>query len=232
VVERVVEVDADVEALKREYGSAENAIRKLYRDSYKGREGRRVLKAVDEGKAVILKDDDLKDWTEFRKLGKKPADLATIVTDYGKLQTRVTTTEREAAGRRAAKALQWNEDASASVAARAELDLSFETEEVDGKKVEVPYVQPKEQGAAKVKLADFVKDAKRFDPLYLPALQARSGGGNDTREGVTTDSARGTPWIEQPSSTPSGKSPNGGEPVKPTGPAFLREKRMLPSQRK
>jgi hypothetical protein len=236
-VERVI-VDADVEKLKLKYGSIERAVRVLFRDAHRAREGRRVAEdrvKVLEDKlgpdSLVLTAAEKADWLAYQKLGKKPAELETIVTDFGKLEGEVTESKRDKAARSAAKVLQWNEDATVRVAAKEKLDIVLLTEKVDDKDVEVPYVQPKEQGATRVKLADFVKDKTKFDPIYLPALQAKggtNGNGSEHASGEATDGARGIPWIDQSSSTSEPTS----DQTKTAGPSFLRDKRVLPSQRK
>lgn len=236
-VERVI-VDADVEKLKLKYGSIERAVRVLFRDAHRAREGRRIaeerVKEL-EGKlgpdSLVLTAAEKTDWLAYQKLGKKPAELETIVTDFGKLEGEVTESKRDKAARSAAKVLQWNEDATVRVAGKEKLDIVILTEKVDEKDVEVPYVQPKEQGATRVKLVDFVKDKTKFDPIYLPALQAKAStnGSNGDASGEATDGARGTPWIEQSSSTSESTSDT---QTKTAGPSFLRDKRVLPSQRK
>lgn len=227
----VVIVHADVERLVARYGTKDRAIQVLYRDAHRARARARTAeeklgKVEKEGATpaggMVLTAEQKSQWDAFVKLGKKPEELATIVTQHGELQGKVQKGERENAARSAAKLLGWNEKAFVTVAAKENLDLVVKKETVDGKEVEVPYVQPKEQGATPVRLADYAKDAQRFDPIYLPALKTQDASAE------ATDGARSTTWFEQSSSTQSETKTDKSTPV---GPAFIREKRVLPSQR-
>lgn len=224
--------EADIARLVRKYGSLENAARRLWRSRFNASERARV--AEEENVRLksngVLTSADRAELDKFKALGKTPDELTGIVTRYGELETRISTGERETAWRKAARLLRKNEDAAARVGGKEKLDLEFRTETVDGEKVEVPYVKPKEQGGSAVKLSDFIADATKFDPLYLTALNAAATTQDEGGpRGPADSSQHSTLFVDQHTATPA-PSPT------PRGPADgvpgLREKRVLPSQRR
>lgn len=224
----VVYVDADVERIAARYGGKDQAIKQLFRDGKKARDkaaglAAELATAVEAAKPkageIRLSGDDAKAYEAFTKLGKKPEEIATVLEEHGKLSKTVQATERRALHEKAAKAAGFaNADALDDLATSKGLNIVLKTEKVNDKDTDVPYVQPAEQGAAPVRLTEYVD---RNLAIYKPALAAQSAPNG---AGGAADSARRTPHPDQQQSTAT-------TPTKPNPLAGLREARVLPSQR-
>jgi hypothetical protein len=168
--------------------------------------------------SIVLTGEQKAQYDKFVALGKAPDDIQAALTEHSTLAERVSKADREATARQIAKLMQWNEDATVKVVDKEKLPVVMQTEKVDGRDVQVPYV--KVGDAAPVRLTDYAKD--HLD-VYMPALTGGTGPGG------TTDSARGTPYFEQ--ETAAGKAPEqrGRDGVPALG---LREQKIVPSQRK
>lgn len=208
---------ANVAELIAKHGSPERAIDVLWRDAKRARVGKQRLSAeLDELKkttalpdgGVVLKGEDAKKWAAFVKLGKTPEELATTLTTHAELSAKVETQDRNVVVGKAAKAAKFNDAALIQLVTDKKLNVVLKTEKVDGKDVEVAYVQPPEANAAPVKLTDYVDTHLS---VYKPSLLAAVPGTS-----LTGDSRR-TPMFDQSSSqskeTPgAAKLPRIGQP--------------------
>lgn len=227
-------VDADVDALVRKYGTKERAIKKLWRDAKRGRDGKtaaleqvRVLKEKYEAPgSVVLTPEQKSEWDAFQKLGKKAAEIGTILTQHGELSGKVAKAEREKTARTLAKVLQWDPEKTVRMVDKENLNVVVKKEKNDDDvEEEVAYVIPAGENQQPVR-AD--KYAKEHLELYLPALVA---GSNDSPGGAT-GGARGIPWLEQPSSSEqSGNRPDPARKGVPSIPALAPGRYLTPAQR-
>jgi hypothetical protein len=228
-----VYVDANVESIAARYGGKDAAIKKLWRDNKAARDKRREAeeardKAINDGKVkdgeIRLVGDDAKAWTAFKALGKKPEEISTIITQHGELSQKVQGTERKEVHSKAAKAAGYqNVDALSDLAETKKLNIVLKKERVNDQDVEVPYVQPGEQGAAPVKLTEYVD---QHLSVYKPALLAPSAAGTQNGASGASTGTRSA----HPEQSSAAASTGGNNQAKP-GALPLRDTRVLPSQR-
>lgn len=146
---------------------------------------------VEDGQHVIS-DDDFKELEEFRKLKLKPADVAKVVEEHGKLAVKEGERAAEQVYVEAADALEVeNPKALARLLKKENLHVEIKTEreKIDGKWTNVPvaYCRPKgDEKAQLTPLADYLEQefpTEIIDALLTkPADTGHSDGDGDDEE--------------------------------------------------
>jgi hypothetical protein len=232
-------VNLNAAAIIARHGNADAAIMHLARENKKERDRRREAiaerdRALEAAKLkpgeIKLAGEDAKKWEAITKLGKTPAELEIVLKEHGELRGKVTASEQRTRVGTAAKVAKFNEDALASLVEDKKLNLVLVKEQVDGKDVEIPYIKPATEGAAPIKLTEYVD---KHLAVYKPALLAPASAGNagDGTSSVrdATGEARRTPYPEQS----AGNTGNRSDATSPTvaQPVPGVQARVLPSQR-
>ena len=170
------DVDVVVSELVPKYGNERAALRVLADQQLDYRKDIRDLKSkLPKEGAVVLSPEDAKEFEAFRALGKKPKEIAALVTEHASLSTENADLKAEKVTAEAAALLEYKP----SVLAKLAKTEGFRTEvrdeqDADGDPIRVPYAVVGEGDEAKATpLSEFASSALSD---FLPSLTASTNG--------------------------------------------------------
>jgi hypothetical protein len=202
-------------------GDKDAAMRKLGRDAQRARARAReaelkiseVEKKLPTDGSIVLNGDDAKEYTEFKKLGRKTAEITTDLNKLGGLEARVTGMEREKDCTKVCDLLGYKHPPVLLDQLNGrKMDLTFRKAKVkdeEGKDVEqdnVPCVRA--QGDEKAPWTPVQEWVEKDLKLYLPALLGTSESDSDSGERFVPVAGVGTSRT-----TPSGRARGSSEVV-------------------